>query len=416
MSQQGLCYNPAYLTGKKISLSKRIGVILSFRNPAVMSIIGIDVRKIRDYGIGSYIFNLLGHLPSCLESTFSVTLFCFPADDGLISSISRRFRIVHDRAPKYSIREQWSMYRNGRKQRLSLLHCPHYVVPLVKPTPLVVTIHDINHLLFPEYLPSMAARVYARRMIRTAVRKADAIITVSHSAKHDLVQNTDVSVDKIHVIHNGVERRFSVLPDTGELPELAMRFQLPRRMILYIGNTRPHKNLSTLLEAFALFKRRDKFDTVLAIVGRDIFEAHPLQRLSRKLGLGEYVRFLGFLKTEDLSLMYRLADLFVFPSLYEGFGLPPLEAMASGTGVVASDIPSLREVTGEAALLVDPRNPEAWASAMEKMLGDDMFRKEKIRKGIIRAAEFSWEKACNATCGVYKEVLRRGEGNNGWGP
>jgi glycosyltransferase involved in cell wall biosynthesis len=178
-------------------------------------------------------------------------------------------------------------------------------------------------------------------------------------------------------------------------------------MILYVGNTRPHKNLSTLLKAFALYCKNGAGACTLTIVGRDIFDTHPLKRLCRQLGIHDRVRFLGFVTQEDLPLIYHHASLFAFPSLYEGFGLPPLEAMACGTPVVASNIPALREVLGDAAVLVNPRDPEAWSSAIQMMMDDEKADRQKAEAGKARAAGFTWEKAGEATCRIYTQVLEK---------
>jgi glycosyltransferase involved in cell wall biosynthesis len=175
--------------------------------------------------------------------------------------------------------------------------------------------------------------------------------------------------------------------------------------ILYAGNIKPHKNVDRLIEAFALMRKNGHDGVKLLIIGDDLSKYPGLRRLVHRHHLRQHVRFLGFVPDSTLSALYRLAKVFVFPTLYEGFGFPPLEAMASGTAVVTSNVSSLPEVVGDAAVLIDPLDPAAIAAAMSQVLSDDVLRADLVRRGHLRVPAFSWARAAEATRAVYRKVI-----------
>ncbi len=228
----------------------------------------------------------------------------------------------------------------------------------------VVTIHDCIHLMFPQYLPNRLALGYARTSIRLAARRATRVLTVSESSKRDILRFVDAKPDKIDVIYNAYDERFGVEPREEDVVRVRERYQLHDEFVLYAGNVKPHKNLERLIEAFHLVRKRGLDHLKLVLIGDEISRYAALRRAVHQHQLHKYVRFLGYLPEDTLAVMYRLAGVFVFPSLYEGFGLPPLEAMASGTPVVTSNVSSLPEVAGDAAVLVDPYDPESIADGI----------------------------------------------------
>jgi glycosyltransferase involved in cell wall biosynthesis len=365
--------------------------------------IGIDARKLHDFGIGTYIRNLLREL-SRLDRTTEFVILCRPADLGALGSLGENFRAVPETAGNYSVAEQvrvpWALKREG----VTLFHAPHYVLPPLVRCRSVVTIHDCIHLMFPQYLPGRLALAYARWSITTAARRATRVMTVSESSKRDILRFVDVPPEKIDVIYNAYDERFGVEPIEEDVVRVRERFQLHDEFILYAGNVKPHKNLERLIQAFDLVRQRGLDHLKLVIIGDEVSKYTALRRAVHKHQLHQYVRFLGYVPEETLAVMYRLAGVFVFPSLYEGFGLPPLEAMASGTPVVTSNVSSLPEVAGDAAVLVDPHDPAAIADGIFKVLTDENTRRTLRRKGLERARQFSWEASVRRVREIYCQV------------
>jgi glycosyltransferase involved in cell wall biosynthesis len=367
--------------------------------------IAIDVRKINDFGIGTYLRNLIRHLPR-FDAKNEYHLLCYPQDAELLRSLSAAYHHYFVYAPNYSLSEHWSIPLALRRIDADLFHAPHYVLPALVPCPSVVTVHDVIHLLFPQYLPSRFASRYARIMIGSAVKRARLVMTVSRASKKDLLGFFDVDESKILVIPNGIDPAMTRELTREEIERVRSRFQLTGRNALFVGNIKPHKNVERLIAAFALLRQDPAFsDVTLIVVGDDISKYPALRRKVEEHGLRTHVRFFGFVPEMTLVALYRVADLFVFPSLYEGFGFPPLEAMANGTPVITSRISSLPEVVGDAALTVDPYNTEEIARAMRTLFGDADLRARLSSSGRERARSFSWEKAVAQIHAAYMRVL-----------
>jgi glycosyltransferase involved in cell wall biosynthesis len=365
--------------------------------------IGIDVRKLHDFGIGTYIRNLVRQLARQDRETEYV-LMCRPWDVDTIASLGENFRPVVERSGTYSLTEQVKVPLALHREGVTLFHAPHYVLPPLVDCRSVVTIHDCIHLMFPQYLPGRAAHLYARASIAMAAHRATRVLTVSESSKRDILRFVDVPPGKIDVIYNAFDDRFAVEPREEDVIRVRERYQLHDEFVLYAGNVKPHKNLERLIDAFERVRARGLDRLKLVLIGDDISKYAALRRAVHRHQLHKYVRFLGYLPEETLAVMYRLAGVFVFPSLYEGFGLPPLEAMASGTPVVTSNVSSLPEVAGDAALLVDPYDPEAIASAVWSVLTDESVRRTLRGKGLARAREFSWEASVRRVREIYGEA------------
>jgi len=231
----------------------------------------------------------------------------------------------------------------------------------------------------------------------------DAVITDSQVSRADIVHYLKVSPDKVTVIYPGVSSTCHPMP-AAEAAEVGRRHGLPASYLLYLGSVEKRKNVHGLLRAYALLRQRGE-SRPLVVAGIQRSNASGLPRLVQELDLQGHVLFAGYVPDADLPAVYSGADLFVFPSLYEGFGLPPLEAMACGTPVVCSDAGSLPEVVGDAAVMVDPKDTEALAEAMYRVLADRELREELRQKGLARARQFTWEKAARETVAVYRKVL-----------
>ena len=362
--------------------------------------IGIDVRKLHDYGIGTYVRNLLTHLDR-LDHETEYVLLCQPADSGLADGLGDNFRTVAQPAGPYSISEQIRIPIQLTRERIDLFHAPHYTLPALTPCRSIVTIHDCIHLRFPQYLPSRFAYRYARAVLWSATHRCDCILTVSETSKRDILSFFDVPAEKIIVIPNAIEDRYWTQPPDEAVTKVRERYQLHAPFLLYAGNIKPHKNLERLLDAFYRVRQRGFENVTLLIIGDEITRYVKLRRAVHRYQLHRHVRFLGFVSAETLQILYRLASAFVFPSLYEGFGLPPLEAMASGTPVVTSNVSALPEVVGDAAMLVDPEQADAIADGVIRVLSDEPFRANLVRKGLARARQFSWDRSVRRTWDIY---------------
>jgi glycosyltransferase involved in cell wall biosynthesis len=375
-------------------------------NSAGMARIVLDARKLHDFGIGTYIRNLVTEL-AAIDDSSQYVLLTRAGDTGTAAAAGANFVARVEASRPYSIGEQWHVPRAVARERADLLHEPHYVLPLLARCRTIVTIHDCIHLRFPEYLPSRAAFFYAHTMIRLATRKADRVLTVSNASKQDILHYTGVPEEKITVIHNGLDARFAAVPDAESVERVRQRFQLTHPFVLYVGNIKPHKNVQRLIAAFAAMREDGPDELKLVVVG-DETSRHPgLRQAVHRHRLDKYVRFFGFQPAATLVVFYRLARAFVFPSLYEGFGLPPLEAMANETPVVTSNVSALAEMAGGAAVLVDPYDVASIADGMRRAVADEALRRDLIARGRARAAEFSWRRAATATHAVYRDVLGR---------
>ena len=368
--------------------------------------IAIDARKLRDYGIGTYVRNLLRHLARVDQQTEYVVL-CQGADRALVDELGQNFRAVPESSPGYSVREQFTVPRDVHREHADLFHAPHYVLPPLIPCKSVVTIHDCIHLRFPQYLPNRLGYAYARSFLWFATHHSNRVLTVSEASKRDILEFFNVPPQKIDVIYNGIDERFGEPPAEEDVIRVRERYQLGGPFILYAGNIKPHKNLGRLIEAFDILRHRSgEFDQVkLVIIGDEIAKYAALRHAVHRHKLHKHVRFFGFVPARTLAILYRLASVFVFPSLYEGFGLPPLEAMASGTPVITSNVSSLPEVVGDAAILIDPLRPDAIADAIARVLTDSALRDDLRRRGLERARHFSWDRSIRRVREIYGEVL-----------
>jgi glycosyltransferase involved in cell wall biosynthesis len=367
--------------------------------------IAIDARKWRDYGIGTYVRNLVRNL-AVVDRETTYFLFCDDADATALRDLAENFVPIIDHSSGYGFREHIAIPLKLRRLRVDLLHSPHYVCPIVCPTRVVTTIHDCIHLLFPQYFPRFASR-YARFMLGRALKQSDLVFTVSKASREDILRfypHTDE--DRVVVIPNAIDRALIANPGEEQLARVKERYQIRGRYVLYAGNIKPHKNLARLIAAFGHLKERPGHDDLkLLIIGDDIHKYSDLRRQVETSGVRQDVRFFGFVPERTLAALYRMASVFAFPSLYEGFGLPPLEAMACGTPVVTSRISALPEVVGDAALLVDPYDTLDIANALERVLGDEMLAARLVELGLQRAQTFSWERSVGAIHQAYMKVL-----------
>ncbi|HET7292093.1 MAG TPA: glycosyltransferase family 1 protein [Vicinamibacteria bacterium] len=370
-----------------------------------MARIAIDARKWRDYGIGTYVRNLVRHLAR-LDHETTYFLFCDRQDASVLRDLAANFVPVVDDSPGYSLKEHVSIPLKLRRLGADLFHTPHYVLPLLCPTRAVVTIHDCIHLLFPQYLPNRAALRYAQFMMRSAVRRSAVVLTVSEASRGDILRFfPEADAERVLVVPNAIDPAILDDPGEEEKERVCERYQIRGRFVLYAGNIKPHKNLDRLISAFALLRRRGESDLKLIIIGDDASRHGSLRRTMEAEGLRQEVRFFGFVPDRTLACLYRMASVFAFPSLYEGFGLPPLEAMACGTPVVTSRLSSLPEVVDDAALLVDPYSIDDIARGLFRILSDATLRADLVARGRQRAQAFSWEQSVEKIHAAYLKAL-----------
>jgi glycosyltransferase involved in cell wall biosynthesis len=292
------------------------------------------------------------------------------------------------------------------RTRPQLAHFPNGLAPLWLPVPFAVTIHDASLFLYSYTHPH--ARLLAIRLILPLVaRRAAAVITVSHHARRDLLRVLRLPPEKVEVVYQAAPASFRPVRERTRLARLQralrQKYRLPEEIILFVGTLEPRKNLVRLLRAFAQV-RRCGYRHKLVLVGARGWLMEAFDRELEGLGLADAVQHLGYVAAADLPGLYNLATLFVFPSLYEGFGMPPLEAMACGTPVVTSNNSALREVCGDAAHLVDPLDEESLAEGMLQLLGSAERRAELSQRGLKRAARFSWRETARQTRAVYESI------------
>ncbi len=287
---------------------------------------------------------------------------------------------------------------------VDLFHATDHLLPRFSRVRSVFTLHDLAFRLYPETHTALN-RWFLNVMMPRFLQAADAVIAVSEHTKRDALRAYNLDEAKVRVIYEGVNPRFRPAPPEA-VAVIRRKYGLPERFILSVGTIEPRKNLETALAAYRALKEGGAAHK-LVIVGKKGWLYRGFFRRLREEGLEGEVVFPGFVPDDDLPALYGGADLFLFPSLYEGFGLPPLEAMACGAPVVCSDVSSLPEVVGDAALLVPPLEVRAWAEALRRLLGDADLRADLQARGLARAREFSWARAARATVEVYQQVMAR---------
>jgi glycosyltransferase involved in cell wall biosynthesis len=296
---------------------------------------------------------------------------------------------------------------------VDIFHSPDFVLPPVRRARTVLTVHDLSFLTTPE-TSDPGLREYLTQAVPRAVAHADHILADSRSTKQDLVTHLNADPERITVVYPGVDPRFQILEEPA-IAEFRARYGLNRPFVLSVGTLQPRKNYPTLIEAFAHLCRseagqiaslllRKTSDIELVIAGGRGWLYQEIFDTVDRLGIGDRVKFLGFVRDEDLPALYNAAEVFALPSLYEGFGLPVLEALACGTPVVTSDVSSLPEVAGDAALLVSPRDVEGISRTLHRALIDQELRATLRERGLIQAQQFTWQRAAETVLDIYQRM------------
>lgn len=371
--------------------------------------IAIDARHIQDFGIGTYIRSLV-HALSNIDRENRYTLISGAGDVGTLAGLPENFQaVVYSRSDRAALDHlAFPIFLHGIAP--DLVHIPLNRVPLLLMRPYVVTIHDMANLLFEEDRSGLRMQLRRYRFRRGLVR-ARRVIAVSEATKRDVQNLLGVRPERIRRVYNAPDPQFyergEHSPD--EHARILERYQIQYPFLLYAGNVRRHKNIPRLVEAFAVLRGQLAEHPVykdlrLVLIGDTISQYPAVRRAVMKSRVEPLVRFLGFVPFETLRCFYESAAAFVFPSRYEGFGLPPLEAMACGTPVVTSNVSSLPEVVGDAAMLVNPENVFDIARGIKEALLDETARAELIRRGRDQAARFSWDRTARQVLDIYREA------------
>ena len=367
--------------------------------------IGIDATALpqQPVGAGNYIIQLIRAF-SRLGSAAQFTIFTQRHALPLLAVDERpgfKLVVLPDTSPPLRLLwEQTAFPLLAAQHKLDLLHSLHYTLPLAYPGRCVVTFHDLTFFLFP-HLHTLPKRYIFRLFIHLSRRKAAVIIANSESTRQDAIRLAHVPPGKIHTTLLGVTPDFHPESNPAMLQAVRQKYGLPERFLLFVGLLEPRKNLPALLQAFASLPTQQP-PVKLVIVGRQGWMYQQTLALVHSLGLAQQVHFTGYVDQADLPRVYNLAEMAVYPSTYEGFGLPVLEAMACGTPVITTAVSSMPEIAGEAGLLVPPGDVPALAQAIQRLLSDPLERQRRSALGLARAASFTWERTALQTLAVYQ--------------
>lgn len=381
----------------------------------------IDARRIRDFGIGTYIRNLIHALAKTDQNNqYHVVVSSLQAP--LLTGLPPQFQIATYNQDDTRPAEEIAFPLFLRRFSASVYHIPLSRVPFFMPKPYVVTVHDMADLLFSQ---ESGMRMNIRRYrFRRSLLRAGKVLAVSAATRRDVVQTLGIPPDRVRLVYSAPAPEFfqrghtavahAAGPETEEHERhrILERYQINYPFLLYAGNIRPQKNIPRLVEAFAVVRNElanhpEYSDLRLIIIGDQIARNPAVRHAVIHSRVENCARFLGFVPFDTLRVFYECAAAFVFPSLYEGFGLPPLEAMASGTAVVASNVSSLPEAVGDAAMLVNPENVFDIARGIREVLLNPGLRARLVAKGKEQAAHFSWEHTAREVIEVYEEVARK---------
>jgi len=364
----------------------------------------IDVRTATDHfpGIGRYVISL-SHALSQIAPDLCISLLYDSSATTSCLALPDLPRIACPVSP-FSIRQQWIVPKQLHRAKAILYHSPYYLMPYIPGVPTVLTCYDLIPLIYPQYF-SVLQRLIFRIAHAFALKTADRIIAISQTTKADLIIRFRLAPQRITVIPGAADAYFQ--PQSHDrIAAVRRRYALPEKYVLYVGSNKPHKNLQRLIEAWKIAECGMRNAECKLVIAGHWDERYPeAKKLSEESGLKNKVLFIGQVEDSNLPALYSGAQLFVFPSLYEGFGLPVIEAMACGVPVLCSSVSSLPEVTGDAALLVGPLDVNSLAAAMNRLLADEVLRREMSRKGLVQAGKFSWERTARETVNVYTGVV-----------
>jgi glycosyltransferase involved in cell wall biosynthesis len=362
-------------------------------------ILAFDARA-HATGIGRYSEQLLAGLRSSLPG---VEIWCVAHPDHGRKLAAFADRIIPSSAAMYSVAAQATL--PGLVRGATLLHCPHYDIPVLYPDRMSVTIHDVTHLLDPSFRNTLKSRVFAKSLLKIAVAKARRIITISQYSKRMILEHVGGCESKISVIHRYASPIFTPMPRREAKLIVRGELNLCRDYFLFVGSPKPSKNLPVLFEAFARLQSRHDGAIELVIIGKDKKNEPSLHALAVRLGIDKHVHWIDSVSDGVLRACYSAAEATILPSRQEGFGLPVIESMACGTPVICADAASLPEVAGGCALLFDPSSPEDCGVQMSKIIDSPELRGELRDKGLERARQFDAATAVAGHAELFTELL-----------
>ncbi len=372
--------------------------------------IAIDIRRMTEFGVGTYTRNIVRTL-SQLDHANTYYLLGPPAKVAEIGSLPDNFHSIPLNGDENSWRGYFECRSSLRDLHCDLAHIPHlFWLPRSLPCPYVMTVHDVLDHMYRAHKGSGLRRSLHFQMTRRVLRGAARVFAVSRFTKSEIEKLFHIAPERIEVVPNAIDQRFLHGHATNTDRQLLIeRYQITYPFLLYAGSIRPHKNLVRIIEAFSALKaeldKESKYpDLKLIIIGDELSKHPDLRRTVIRGGVQNDVRFLGFVPIDVLRIFYDLAKVFVFPSLYEGFGLPPLEAMAHGTPVLTSNSTSIPEVVGTAAVLVNPENVFEMRRALQRVLTDQALREKLKQRGYEQAKKFSWEASARQILAAYEDV------------
>jgi glycosyltransferase involved in cell wall biosynthesis len=369
-----------------------------------------DARRIRDFGVGTYIRNLVGALGS-IDHANQFFLIVNPDDAGEVPAVPANFETVPYDGTGHRLLRLFAFPHFLRQFRADLFHIPINDVPILMPKPYIVTVHDMSTILFGDRRTGIRDELKTH-WFRRGLLRAEKVICVSNATLRDVQNTLGIPESRLQMIYNAPDPIFTAQIRGLELDQsyrTMERYQINYPFLLYAGNIRPQKNIPRLVEAFAVLRGELSnhpiySDLRLIIIGDEISKYPSVRHSVIQSRVEHAVRFLGFVPINTLRIFYKAAAAFVFPSLYEGFGLPPLEAMACGTPVITSNVSSLPEVVGDAAIIVNPENVFDIARGIREALLDDPLRQKCIVNGLNQVRRFSWRRTAEQVLAVYREV------------
>jgi glycosyltransferase involved in cell wall biosynthesis len=379
-------------------------------------VVGIDIRRCGEFGVGTYIKNLVRALAR-QEGNESYVLVGRPGQFEDLGQLPANFRSEIYGRPYDSTASHFGYWFQLRGLGLDVFHMPHRWVPYCFPSLYVATLHDLNNILFPGEDTSKTGRGFRRHLLAHGLRGAAQVIAVSTATKRDAVRYLGLNPERIEVVPDAVDAELAQPVTEEERRRTLARYQINDPFVLYAGRIQIHKNIPRLIEAFGVVRaeleNHPRFQNLrLIIIGDELSNFPEVRHAVMRTRIQHWVRFLGFVPVETLRVFYEAATAFLFPSLHEGFGLPPLEAMAQGTPVVTSNVSALPESVGNAAVLVNPENVFDIARGLRQVLLDDAFREELRRRGFEQVQRFSWDRSAKKVLEIYRRVTSRQAGTS----
>ncbi|MEO1030391.1 MAG: glycosyltransferase family 1 protein [Bacteroidota bacterium] len=376
--------------------------------------IGIEAQRLfrpHKHGMDRVALELIKNL-QVLDKENEYVIFVKPDTDNKVISNTENFKVVEVEGGLYPIWEQFKLPRLAKAYNCDVLHCTSNTAPITSGIPLITTLHDVifKETTVLKQLKSSASwyqkmgNLYRRLIVNKVVKKSQQLITVSNFEKQNIANIYNLEDAKIQTVHNGVNKTFASEFDESQKDIVKRSYNLPEEFFLHIGNTDPRKNTARVLKAFYIYTRVFADDVKLVIVGLDEAKLHSIltdMRLEKVLR--DKIILTGYVSDSDLPVLFNLSDLFLFPSLREGFGIPIIEAMACGVPVITSNTSSMPEVAGDAACLVDPNDTEGIYKAIAKIRTEERYRNQLIKKGLQRYTSFSWENAAKKVLDIYKQ-------------